>query len=195
MSFLLLKSKKTLAIISGILFIGLLINTFAEKVPIELVEASQTDNISATITTATESNINENITVSEVEKIPEYTPDADKVNRIKTYLAKRNAPLAEYAEEFVRAADTYGIDYRLAASISVIESGGGKDCFKSYNAWGWGKKHFANWKEGIWTVSEGLSKYYAKGLNTPKLISTYYCPPTANIWASKVQFVMNEIAK
>jgi len=32
-------------------------------------------------------------------------------------------------------------------------------------------------------------------LKTPKLISKYYCPPTADSWANKVQYVMNSIEK
>ncbi len=119
----------------------------------------------------------------------------DKEEKIEKYLSKRNAPLAKYAQEFVKAADHYGIDYRLVAAISVIESNGGKHTFKSYNAWGWGKSGFKSWKDGIWAVSKGLAKYYASGRTTPQSIAPSYCPPNATAWARKVSYVMNMISK
>jgi hypothetical protein len=48
--------------------------------------------------------------------------------------------------EFVKAADTYGIDYRLAPSISIIESSGGIHTFRTYNGWGW-EMNFSSWEE------------------------------------------------
>ena len=102
--------------------------------------------------------------------------------------------MAKYAEEFVKAADKYGIDYRIVASISVIESSAGLHCFKPYNAWGWGNMTFDSWTDGIWTVSKGLGKYYSNGLNTPQLIAPRYCPPNAVKWASNVSYVMNQIS-
>ncbi len=195
MKFLLLKSKRLLAIATGIIFAGVLVVTFSEKMTMELAEAHQTENITESVLSVTEVNVNEDMNIAEVEKEPGYIPDAEKVERVRVYLANRKSPLADYALEFVKASDFYGIDYRLVASISIMESGGGKHCFKPYNAWGWGKKGFANWTDGIWTVSKGLAKYYQNGLTTPKLISKFYCPSNAVNWANKVQFVMNEIAK
>jgi hypothetical protein len=117
-----------------------------------------------------------------------------KVSQIRSYLSKKNSPLAEYAEEFVKASDEYGIDYRLVAAISIIESGGGKHCFRPYNAWGWGKSGFDSFKDGIWQVSKGLSKYYADGLDLPKEIAYRYCPPNAVKWGNNVSYVMSVIS-
>ncbi|MHC1716304.1 MAG: hypothetical protein AB9915_00180 [Candidatus Dojkabacteria bacterium] len=188
-------TKKSFAVVGGLLFAGIIANSISQSIPVQIVQANQTENVNNTNMSLSTIHVPEDIDVKEKEKEPEYVPNEKKIKRIEKYLSKRNAPLAKYAEEFVRAADHYGIDYRLAASISIIESNGGKDTFKKYNAWGWGKKGFANWKEGIWTVSKGLGKYYSKGLKTPKLISKYYCPPSAESWARKVQFVMNEMVK
>lgn len=131
---------------------------------------------------------------TEIEIKPEDINNSERVNNIKVFLEKRNSPLAKYAQEFVLAADYWNIDYRLAAAISVVESGGGINTFRKYNAWGWGKNGFKSWEDGIWTVSEGLSKgYYSKGLDTPKEISKYYCPPSSDSWARKVSSLMKEI--
>ncbi len=177
-----IKGRKALSIIAAVLGLGVVSQVIGDNVPVNLVQADQ-----GQISVVSTENISENTEISSNEV-------ADvRVAKIKAYLSKRNAPLADYANEFVAAADKYGIDYRLVASISVIESEGGKNTFRPYNAWGWGKSGFASWEEGIWKVSEGLSKYYVKGLTTPRLISYSYCPPSADHWAAKVQYVMDQI--
>ena len=192
---LLIKSRKSLAVITGIIFFGVILTTITEKIPVTYVEANQYENSIGTLSTSTTTVVEEKIFTRDlpVNHVPTYVPDKTKVENVRRYLAGRNAPLADYAEEFVKAADHYNIDYRIIAAISVIESGGGKHNFRPYNAWGWGKMTFSSWEEGIWTVSKGIGGYYSRGLTTPKLISTYYCPPNAVKWASNVQLVMNQI--
>ena len=184
---LLLKGRTAVAILSGLLFVGMIFKTIDDKIPTQIAQANQN-----TVLPTNEEDINENVPV---ESVSTQKVTDKRVTQIKKYLSKRNSPLAGYAQDFVYAADKYKIDYRLVAAISIIESGGGKNTFRSYNAWGWGKSGFANWKEGIYAVSKGLGKYYSNGLTTPKVISKYYCPPSADGWANKVQYVMNEISK
>lgn len=196
MNKLILKSKKTVAILSGLLFVGVILQTLSQKIPVFIVKAEMTGEITPIAAATQVENIIENTEPTAFIQVhKDNVPDEVKVAKIRTYLEGRNSPLAEYAEEFVKAADKYGIDYRIVAAISIIESGGGKNNFRPYNAWGWGKKGFANWTEGIWAVSAGIGKYYSKGLTTPRLISYSYCPPNADAWAGKVQGVMNIIAQ
>jgi hypothetical protein len=177
------KGRKALSVIAGVLGLGLVANVIGDKMPVNLVLADQ-GQVSA-VSTEYISVDSAEITIDEANDI--------RVAKIKAYLSQRAAPLADYAKDFVAAADTYGIDYNIVAAISVIESEGGKHTFRPYNAWGWGKSGFSSWEEGIWTVSKGISKYYAKGMTTPRSISYSYCPPTADSWAAKVQSVMNKI--
>ena len=193
---LLIKGKRGLATISGIMFSALIVNSFSTHIPVNYIEANESSGI-GNLSISTSKEIEENIIVKEyvVNTVPSYVPDAQKVENIRRYLAGRNAPLADYAEEFVRAADHYEIDYRIVAAISVIESGGGKHNFRPHNAWGWGRMSFNDWTEGIWTVSGGVSRYYARGMTTPQLMAPVYCPPNAVNWANNVNFVMNQIGK
>jgi len=193
---LLIKGNKALATVTGILFGAVLMNNFSGYVPVNYVEANESNDI-GNLSISTSVEIEENLIAKKIviNKPPAYTPNAKQVENIREYLAGRNAPLAEYAEVFVEAADHYNIDYRIIAAISVIESGGGKHTFRPYNAWGWGKMTFENWEEGIWTVSAGISRYYSRGLTRPELIAPYYCPPSAQSWGNKVNYVMSEIAK
>ncbi len=142
-----------------------------------------------------EQNNEEDLQIAKQEMSKTQATYERKVDKIRKYLSSRGSPLAEYSEEFVKAADHYGIDYKLVAAISIVESGGGKHNFRSHNAWGWGKSGFNSWTEGIWTVSKGLSKYYAGGRTTPSTIAPSYCPPTAESWASKVSYVMSVISE
>lgn len=134
------------------------------------------------------------IPVSLIEKIKGISVETSKVNSVKSYLSQRNSPLASKAKFLVQSAKYFGIDYRLVAAISIIESSGGIHTYRPYNAWGWGGAEaaftFKNWEEAIVTVSRGLGGYYARGADTPREIAPTYNPHTPNEWSSKVTHVM-----
>jgi len=120
-----------------------------------------------------------------------------KTEKINTYLQNRNAPLAIYSEYIVLLANKYDLDYRLVPAISIIESGGGENLYRPYNAWGWGgaKGHtFDSWEESIYTVTRGIAEgYNQRGAATPEEIAPNYNPHTPDEWGSKVQLVMNQM--
>lgn len=184
------------ASLCGLAVTGVIVCSYLQAIPTNYYEFQQDSESSADVLGASDvvdEAVAEVVIPVVEEEIVSYAPSREQIDRIYNYLSARNSPLAEYAEEFVRAADYYGIDYRLVASISIVESNGGKKCFRNYNAWGWGKMHFANWIDGIWTVSEGLGEYYALGLTSPDSISMSYCPPSHDSWAYKVNTVMYDI--
>ena len=126
MNKLLLNGKKALSITAGIIFTGLLIKTIDDQIPVNLIQKdfagyiNNESEISYNNSEVIEKIVTEESKIKDVP-IPEKVIDK-RVTEIETYLNKRNSPLAKYAEEFVKAADEYKIDYRLVASISVIES-------------------------------------------------------------------------
>lgn len=195
---ILLNKKNILAVIAGILFAGLILNTVEQISPKQVMSTNQAlylESGEEVVRFMDSNEIKERILEEAVSTRAEDTEKLRKIENIKTYLERRNSPLATYAKEIVEASDRYGIDYRLVAAISIIESSGGKHTFRTYNAWGWGKMNFSSWEEGIEQVSFGLGRYYSRGLNTPQKIAPYYCPPSASEWARKVTFVMGEIEK
>jgi len=125
---------------------------------------------------------------------------------LQEYLAQYNSPLQNHASSFVEAADLYNLDWKLVAAISGVEStfgkfvpGGTTPQYSSYNAWGWGVYgtqaiYFKSWREGIFTVSEGLRKnYFNKGLTNPYVINRVYAAsPT---WGSNVTYFLNSMNK
>jgi hypothetical protein len=129
----------------------------------------------------------------ELEKLNEDHQKAEKIE-IFFRVNRGNAPLANYAEKFVEVANKYGLDYRLLPAIATVESGGGKNNFRSYNAWGWGNRSFRSFEEGIEVVAKGLKTgYIDKGRDTVEEIAPIYCPPNYKNWARSVNQFMNEI--
>lgn len=129
-----------------------------------------------------------------------------RVTVLRAYLAKKNSPLVAHAEDFVEAADTYDVDWKLVPAISGVESsfgqfipGGHELGYTSYNGWGWGvygtqSLKFKSWREGIFTVTEGLkTNYINKGLTTPIAMNhVYAASPT---WGVKVAFFIEDLSR
>ena len=130
------------------------------------------------------------------EQLDKLNEDKLKAQKIELFFRenRRNAPLAKYAEKFVEVANKYDLDYRLLPAIATVESNGGKNNFRSYNAWGWGNKGFSSFEEGIEVVAKGLKTgYIDKGRDTVEEIAPIYCPPNYKNWARSVNQFMNEI--
>lgn len=137
----------------------------------------------------------ENIPLTLIEKIKSTKIDTNRYKSVQTYLQRRNSPLASKAGFIVQCAKYYGIDYRLVAAISIVESSGGIHTYRPYNAWGWGGANsaftFRNWEEAIITVSKGLAGYYDRGADTPIEIAPTYNPHTPKDWSQKVTYIMS----
>jgi hypothetical protein len=85
-------------------------------------------------------------------------PDPRAV-RLQRFFARLHSPAAPLAAVFVREADEYHLDWRLLPSISVIESGGGKNC-RNNNIFGWngGNTVFPSIGSGIHEVAYRLGR-------------------------------------
>jgi hypothetical protein len=106
-----------------------------------------------------------------------------RVARIEAYYNRHDLPLAAYAQEFVDAADTYGIDWRLLAAIGFIESTGGKFSCKTatYSPFGWGSCaiNFDSYEHAIDVVSMNLgghnpnTAYFYKDKSLKEVLYAY----------------------
>ena len=132
------------------------------------------------------------------EQLDKLNEDKLKAQKIELFFRvnRNNAPLADYAEKFVEVANKYGLDYRLLPAIATVESSGGKNNFRKYNAWGWGSRGFSSFEEGIEVVGRGLKTgYIDKGRDTVEEIAPVYCPPNYKNWARSVNQFMLEIER
>ena len=128
-----------------------------------------------------------------------------RVLAMSKFLQDYHSPMAKYANIFVEEADKNGLDWRLVASISGVESAFGNLIPKgSNNGWGWrgingnedGWSMFDTWKDAITHITNRLAEGYGTDL-TPFDIEPSYCPPCAanpsHLWANGVTNFMNRL--
>jgi len=129
------------------------------------------------------------------------TVEDNRAKILRDYLESRNSPLAPYAQTFVDEADKNGLDWKLVAAISGLESSFGIQIpYNSYNGWGYGVygdnvRRFDSWEDGIAVVSVALRNDYMNKWNAksvPEIGRLYAASPT---WAIRVQYFINDIDK
>jgi len=78
---------------------------------------------------------------------------------LKGFFQALDSPAADFAEEFLVAADHEGLDWRLLPSIAILESGGGKE-FSNNNILGWDscRQSFPSVRAGIHIVAARLAR-------------------------------------
>lgn len=115
------------------------------------------------------------------------------------YLSQFNSPLQYHAQDFVDAAKTHNVDWKLVPAIAGVESTFGKFIPGGYNAWGWGVYgtqaiYFTSWRDGIFTVTKGLKENYInKGLTDPYSMNTIYA--ASPFWGGRVSYFITELEK
>jgi hypothetical protein len=117
-------------------------------------------------------------------------PRLDTLNR---FFQKGACPAQDFSAEFLRVADENNLDWRLLPSISIVESGGGREA-RNNNLFGWdgGKAIFVSVRAGIHDVAArlGNSKIYRdKGVDE---ILRIYNPDTN--YPGVVKSVMRRIS-
>lgn len=92
----------------------------------------------------------------------EYRNDP-RLASLNRFFDEIDCPVKHLAAEFLRAADRHKLDWRLLPSISVVESGGGREAHNN-NLFGWdgGRAIFSSVRACIHNVAERLanSKLY-----------------------------------
>ena len=120
-------------------------------------------------------------------------PDDGRLAVLRHFFQKFDCPAEAYAEEFLSAADSYSLDWRLLPSISFIESTGGKTA-QNNNMFGWnnGRTQFDSPSAGIYAVGYQLANstvYRHKDLDR---VLRIYNP--RRTYAKSVKSVMQQIA-
>lgn len=117
---------------------------------------------------------------------------------LRDYFIKYDSPLADNAQDFIDAADTYKVDWKLVPSIAGVESTFGKVTPGGYNCWGWGVYgnqaiYFTSMRDGIFTVTKGIRENYIdKGLDDPYKMNYAYASSTA--WGGHVDFFLQDLS-
>jgi hypothetical protein len=112
-----------------------------------------------------------------------------RLSKLKKLFERYDSPAAALAGHFLKAADRYGLDWRLLPSIAIVETGGGKTAVNN-NLLGWNssRKSFASARQSIYYVAARLaeSKLY-RGRTLEALLARYN---SRHEWAELVKAVM-----
>jgi len=139
----------------------------------------------------------------EVPKITAPPPD-NRIQKLTTYLQKKNSPMATEAAGIIQASDESGIDYKLLTGIAKAESGFERaGNTKDNNAWGFGCsgqspcEHFTSFSDGARTVAATLRHHraYREFQTTGRLedISKRYLSGNKERWEATIREVMEEL--
>jgi len=91
-------------------------------------------------------------------KTPVFTADR-RIERLRVFFDSYGCPAPRHIADYLRAADTYGLDYRVLPAISVRESTCGQ--YQQFNnRWGWdnGQSGFGSIPSGIEYVARQLAE-------------------------------------
>lgn len=93
-----------------------------------------------------------------------FVPPPDpRLLKLQVFLNERHSPIQHLAEDFLIAADRFGVDWRLLPAIAMVESSGGK-YHPHGNIFGWdnGLEQFPSIYASIYEIAEKLSqmRYY-----------------------------------
>ena len=133
------------------------------------------------------------VTIAETpDAASEYRNDP-RLESLNKFFQKGACPAQVFSADFLRVADQNNLDWRLLPSISMVESGGGRDA-RNNNLFGWngGKAIFTSVRAGIHDVAArlGNSKIYRdKGVD--EILRIYN--PDAN-YPGVVKSVMRRIS-
>lgn len=140
--------------------------------------------------------VNANITLP-----ANISPSQDiRITTLQKFLYQLRSPLLENAEDIVKYADLYGLDYALVPAIAMQESNLCKVIpVDSYNCWGFGIygnkiTRFNSYKEAIAQVSKTIKEtYIKKGLTNPTLLEDVWAPPSKGSWSYSVTYYITQI--
>ncbi len=161
------------------------------KATIPLIIGKTEDNkkivITPKITTDTTRKEEREAKMIERKGIVDGLTREERANKIDNYYRQWDLPLVGYGDEFVKYADEYDMDWRLAPALAMRETTAGKNMCETakgaYNVFGWGgcNMAFNSIEHAIERVNVNLSgnnpqtaHYYAgKKDDLPKLLKTY----------------------
>lgn len=112
--------------------------------------------------------------------------------RLETFFQSFGCPAPYHVKEYIGAADTYAIDYRLLPAISVLESTCGI-YQRQNNRWGWAsaRKGFASFRAGLEYIAHQLADgHYYKNKTLEEKVHMYNPRPQ---YARQLESLMRKI--
>ena len=124
-------------------------------------------------------------------------PPDPRIARLERFFHRYGCPAPQHVGEYLRAADSYGLDYRLMPALSIRETHCGieemRDDHFGNNHWGYhpGRQSFASVEAGIDYVARELAQgFYYRGKSLRDKLFTYNPLPA---YPGEIQHLMAEI--
>lgn len=130
--------------------------------------------------------------VTAIDYVAAQTHLDPRLGALKMFFDKHACPVSRFTKEFLVAADENALDWRLLPSISLVESGGGRDR-TALNIFGWtsAKAEFASVPDAIRNVASRLAKSTLyRDKDTDGILKTYNPAPE---YSYRVKAIMNTI--
>jgi hypothetical protein len=117
-------------------------------------------------------------------------PPSTRETKLESFFESYHCSRPFYTADYLRAADTYRLDYRLLPAISIIESKCGE--YRRWNnRWGWSSAGFSTVRAGIDFVASRLAEsYFYKDKTTEGKLLLYNPSPR---YTQVVKHLMGEI--
>jgi hypothetical protein len=126
------------------------------------------------------------------DSISTVAPQPDpRIGRLNGFFKSFHCPAPYHASEYVRAADRYGLDYRLLPAVSIRETLCGKAERHPNNPWGFHQESFPSIAAGIDFLARRLTQHpYYKGKTILEKLFTYNPKPA---YPGEIDRIMRKI--
>jgi hypothetical protein len=114
-----------------------------------------------------------------------------RMGRLEKFFNIYHCPAPHHSSEYLRAADGYGLDYRLLPAVSIRETLCGITGSQQNNHWGYHRETFPSIEAGIEFLAQRLSQHpFYKGKTLQEKLFTYNPLPG---YAEEVKRIMRQI--
>jgi len=128
------------------------------------------------------------------DRIP-FSKSDPRAARLEHFFKTYHCPTPYPTFEYLRAADGYGLDYRLLPAVSIRETSCGRAERQQHNAWGYhpGHQEFPSVASGISFVAQRLAEHpLYKGKTMKEKLLTYNPRPA---YPGEIDHIMRQIEK
>jgi hypothetical protein len=117
-------------------------------------------------------------------------PDA-RIARLEKFFRIYHCPAPQQVSEYLRAADGFGLDYRLLPAVSIRETLCGRTEKQPHNPWGYHQESFPSTEIGIYFLAHRLTQHpFYKGKTLQDKLFTYNPRPA---YPEEVKRIMEQI--
>jgi hypothetical protein len=127
-----------------------------------------------------------------IRPIPTLVSRPDpRIARLEKFFQTYHCPAPHHTSDYLRAADGYGLDYRLLPAVSIRETLCGRTAKQQHNPWGYHHQNFASIEVGIDFLAQRLTQHrFYQGKTLQDKLFTYNPLPA---YPEEVKRIMRQI--